>query len=117
MIKLRKNICDMCKYQTGNLPTNAEKMDAPSTTEDMMKKATPIAVILCVVMFLAMFLKTITAHTLIFFPPAMVVGFILGILLLIVHEWLHALVYPKEAEVTIGKLKGKVIFVALCPIL
>ncbi len=103
----------MSKYQTGNLPINAEKMDAPSTTADMMKKAAPIAVILCVVMFMAMFIKTITAYTVIIFPPFILVGFVLGFFMLIVHEWLHAIVYPKEAEVTIGKLKGKMVFVAL----
>lgn len=30
-----------------------------------------------------------------------------------VHEWLHAIVYPKDAIVTIGRMKGKLTFVAL----
>ena len=34
-------------------------------------------------------------------------------LLLIIHEWLHGIVYPKEADVTIGRIKGKTTFVAL----
>ncbi len=38
MIKLRKDICDISKYQTGNVPTNAEKIDVPSTTEGMMRR-------------------------------------------------------------------------------
>lgn len=113
MIKIKKTICDISEYQTGNLPKNAEKLDGPVTTEDMMKKAIPIAVALCVVMFLAMFIKTITAHTMVIFPPAILLGFAFGFLLLIVHEWLHAIVYPKAAEVTISKLKGKMVFVAL----
>lgn len=47
------------------------------------------------------------------FPPAVLAGFIIGFILLLVHEWLHAIVYPKEAKVTIGRLKGKLVFVAL----
>ncbi len=113
MIKFRRSICDISEYQTGNLPTNAEKLDAPATTEDMMKKATPIAAALCVIMFLAMFIKTVTAHAMSIFPPAILAGVVIGFILLIVHEWLHAIVYPKAAEVTIGKLKGKMVFVAL----
>lgn len=33
--------------------------------------------------------------------------------MLIVHEWFHAICYPQDAKVTIGKLKGKLVFVAL----
>jgi len=32
------------------------------------------------------------------------VGFAFGFLLLIIHEWLHGIVYPKEADVTIGRM-------------
>lgn len=49
----------------------------------------------------------------IFFLPMVLVGAIIGYLLLIVHEWLHAIVYPRKANVTIGKLKGKIVFLAL----
>ena len=37
----------------------------------------------------------------------------MGFLFLIIHEWLHAIAYPGKAAVTIGKLKGRLVFVAL----
>ena len=34
-----KTIDNISEYQCGELPTTAEKLDAPVTTEDMMKKS------------------------------------------------------------------------------
>lgn len=113
LIKYKRIISDVKEYQTGTLPTNAVKMHAPITTEEMMKKAAPIAVALCVIMFLSMFIKTISVKAMVISPLAVLLGFIMGFVLLLVHEWLHAIVYPKEAKVTIGRLKGKLVFVAL----
>ena len=50
MIKYKRIITNISEYQTETLPINAEKMKAP-ITEEMMKKAAPIAVVLCVIMF------------------------------------------------------------------
>ena len=108
-----KSIDNVCKYQRGELPASAQKLDAPATTEEMMKKSAPIALILCAVMCLTMFLKTFTSKSMVIFLPAVLGGMLLGFLLLIIHEWLHAIVYPAKAKVIIGKLKGKMIFVAL----
>ncbi len=113
MIKFVKTIDNIIEYQCGELPTTAEKLDAPATTEEMMKKSMPIAIALCLIMFLTMFIKTFTNQSAVVFPPMVLGGFLMGFLLMTVHEWLHAIVYPKEANVTIGKLKGKMVFVAL----
>lgn len=113
MIKFVKTIDNIIEYQCGELPTTAEKLDAPVTTEDMMKKSMPIAIALCLIMFLTMFIKTFTNKSRVVFPPMVLGGLLIGFLLIIVHEWLHAIVYPKEANVTLGKLKGKMVFVAL----
>ena len=78
-----------------------------------MKKALPIAVILCVLLFAAMLGKTIVCKVFVISPIFILVGFALGFLLLIIHEWLHGIVYPKDADVTIGRIKGKTTFVAL----
>lgn len=51
MIKYVRNIDDISQYQCGDLPVNAQKLNTPATTEEMMKKAIPIAAFLCVVMF------------------------------------------------------------------
>ena len=48
MIKLKMSIEDINEYQTGILPENAVKIETPQSIDEMMKKAAPIAVILCV---------------------------------------------------------------------
>ena len=113
MITFKPTIDDIKEYQRGNLPGNAVRIDAPHSIDEMLKKAAPIEAVLCMVLFLAMFIKTIVNHDLVINPIAVVLGFIIGFLLLAVHELLHAVVYPKDANVTVGKLKGKLVFVAL----
>lgn len=113
LIKYNMSIDDINTYQTGKLPDKAIKMDSPCSVEEMMKKSSPIAVVLCIFLFVVMFTKTIMSKTVVVSPLFVILGFIIGFLLLIVHEWLHAIVYPREAEITIGKLKGKITFVAL----
>lgn len=39
MIKYVKNIDDVSRYQRGELPANAKKLDAPVTMDEMMKKS------------------------------------------------------------------------------
>ena len=53
MIKIVWSIKDINKYQTGNLPDNAIKIETPKSVDKLMKKALPIAVILCVLLFAA----------------------------------------------------------------
>ena len=113
MIKYVKIIDNIGEYQCGKLPTTAQRLDAPATTEEMMRKSAPIAVILCAVMSLIMCMKAFASKSMVVFLPAVLGGFFLGFLFLIIHEWLHAIVYPGKAAVTIGKLKGRLVFVAL----
>ena len=113
MIKIVWSINDINKYQTGNLLDGAVKIETPQSVGELMKKAVPIAVILCVILFIAMLCKTIICKTVVISPIFILVGFAFGFLLLIIHEWLHGIVYPKEADVTIGRIKGKATFVAL----
>lgn len=113
MIKVRLSISDINKYQKGNLPDNAIKIETPESIDEMMKKSAPIAVILCMLLFATMLCKIILSGTVVISPLFILVGFIIGFVLLLGHEWLHGIVYPKEADVTIGRIKGKVTFVAL----
>lgn len=113
MIKLKMSIEDINEYQTGILPKNAVKIETPQSIDEMMKKAAPIAVILCVLMFTTMLCKTIVNKTVVVSPIFILLGFCIGFVLLVVHEWLHGIVYPQNASVTIGKMKGKISFVAL----
>ena len=113
MIKYVKIIDNIGEYQCGKLPATAQRLDAPATTEEMMRKSAPIAVILCAVMSLIMCMKAFASKSMVVFLPAVLGGLFLGFLFLIIHEWLHAIVYPGKAAVTIGKLKGRLVFVAL----
>lgn len=112
MIKFKMNIDNIEEYQNGDLPINAVKLQTPTTTE-MQKKAFPIAVVLCLILCIAMFCKTYFNHMKVIEPVGILIGFILGFMLLGIHEYLHAVVYPKKANVTIGKLKHKFLVVAL----
>lgn len=78
-----------------------------------MKKSVPIMLIMCLILVITLLIKAFTNQAMVVFLPTVLVGFIIGVALVIVHEWLHGIVYPKEAVVTIGKLKGQMIFVAL----
>lgn len=113
MIKIKMAIEDINEYQIGILPKNAVKIETPQGIDETMKKAAPIAAMLCILMFATMLCKTIINKTVVVSPIFIFIGFCLGFVLLVVHEWLHGIVYPKDASVTIGKIKGKLSFVAL----
>ena len=113
MIRFKSPIENISEYQSGPLPKNAIRIETPSTIEELMKKATPIAVILCVSLFAAMLVKNLYCREMVIAPFMIPVGFFIGFCLLIVHEWLHAIVYPRDAKVTIGRMRGKITFVAL----
>lgn len=104
MIKIVWSINDINKYQTGSLPDDAVKIETPQSVGDLMKKAVPIAAILCVFLFIAMLCKTIICKTVVISPIFIPVGFTFGFLLLIIHEWLHGIVYPKARQATNRKL-------------
>jgi len=113
MINVKPIIADIKEFQRGELPQNAFKIDTAGSISETMKRAAPIAAVLCAILFVTMFVKTFVNHAFAVHPLAVIGGFLTGFLLLAVHEWLHAIVYPKDAEVTIGKLKGKLVFIAL----
>lgn len=63
MIKIVWSINDINKYQTGSLPDDAVKIETPQSVDELMKKAVPIAALLCVFLFIAMLCKTIICKT------------------------------------------------------
>lgn len=113
MIRFSAAIDDAGDLQKGELPAEAVKLISPSSTGEMMLKAAPIAGVLSVFLAAAMFFKTFLNHMRVISPIALILGAAAGFALLWVHELLHAVVYPKDATITIGRLKGKLIFVAL----
>ena len=93
---------EIADYQKENLDCRAKKMELPTTMKEMIIKALPFAVVPFTVILLSIFLKTFLAGERTISPVFFVIGFISGFIGLIVHEWLHAIVYPASATVYIG---------------
>ena len=74
MIKLKMSIEDISEYQTGILPKNAVKIETPQSIEEMMKKAAPIAAVLCVLMFVTMLCKTVMNKTVVISHVFILIG-------------------------------------------
>lgn len=100
------------KYQKGELDSNAIKMKMPETMNKMMIKAFPFVIPSLIIMFLAMYLKGHINNHIVVYKPYMFIGLIIGFFLSIIHELLHAVVYPQGVNIYIGIVKP-VTFVAL----
>lgn len=99
----------MKDYQVGELSKNAKKMNMPTTSKEMMIKALPFIIPAFVILFLSVYFKSGEFFLLRLY---IIIGVLLGFLALIIHELLHAIVYPKKANVYIGIAKP-ITFVAL----
>ena len=91
-------------YQEGVLPKDAIQLRIPRDLNGMMTTALPFALPPALLCCGSVFLKTLLVHNRQIRPLWIAVGAVLGLLLLLVHELLHAVVYPKEAYVYIGLL-------------
>lgn len=111
-IKWAGIIRDAAKLQCGELAPNAKKLEMPSTVNEMMLKALPFIIPPMVIMFVSMFLKTFFSGEAVSFP-FIAVGAAIGFVLMLMHEWLHAVVYPKGATVYIGIMPKQFAAVAL----
>lgn len=97
------------KYQSNDL--KCEKIKISNDKENIQVKAIPIAILLVAMCNIILFVK-IFKFSLIINPIFILIGVLIGGLLLFIHELLHAIVYPKNAIVTIGFIKP-ITFVAL----
>lgn len=105
--------CDIDKYQTAELPQNATKMKLPQSAGKMMLVALPFALPAILIVIGTLFLKTYLAGARVISLPFLAVGVVLGFAMLVLHELLHAAVFPRNATVHIAILKP-VTFMALC---
>ncbi len=96
-------------YQIGDLSKNAKKMNMPTTSKEMMIKALPFIIPTFIILFLSVYFKS---GEIFWLRLYLIIGVLLGFLALIIHELLHAIVYPKNASVYIGIVKP-ITFVAL----
>ncbi len=99
----------MKDYQEGDLSKNAKKMNMPTTSKEMMIKALPFMIPTIVILFLSVYFKS---GEVFLSRLYLIIGVLLGFLALIIHELLHAIVYPKNTNVYIGIAKP-ITFVAL----
>lgn len=104
---------DPAAYQQGVLPQGAHRITGPDTTARLLLAATPFAVPAVAVLVLSMLGKSVRHGGMVVSPPWIVLGVLLGLLLLAVHELLHAAAYPPQAVVTIGVLPRQFAAVAL----
>lgn len=93
------------KYQKGDLDNNAVKMKMPETMNKMMIQALPCLIPTILIMFFSSYFKGHLNNHIVISRPFIFIGVCIGFVLLIIHELLHAIVYPKEANTYIGIIK------------
>lgn len=100
---------EIINYQKYN--TNKKMISITNDKENIQVKAIPICIFLVILCIAVLFLKVFNSAISIK-PLFLILGFLIGFLLLIVHEILHGIVYPKNVNVSIGFIKP-ITFVAL----
>ena len=74
----------------------------PESINETMVKALPFLIVPILVIVASMFLKTYFSREIVISFPFFILGLMVGFLFLVVHEYLHAVMYPKNAVVYIG---------------
>lgn len=100
------------EYQRGSLDPKAVKIKMPKNMNELMIKGLPFLIPAFIIMFASMYIRTSINQQNIVNRPFILVGAIIGFILLLVHEYLHSIVYPKEANSYIGIAKP-ITFVSL----
>lgn len=100
-------------FPSSNIPKDAKRLNTEEDIKKMQIKALPFMIPSVVVLLLCMLLKTLIAGEKIINFLFIFIGVIVGLFLLIVHELLHAIVYPKNAIVYIGIMPKSFTAVAL----
>lgn len=102
------------EYQSGVLPAHARKLDMPATAGELQRRAIPFLLPPMGIIVLSMLGKTLLAGQRVVEPLYVVLGALLGFFVgLPLHEWLHAVAYPREATVYIGIMPRELAAVAL----
>lgn len=119
-------------FPTSEIPDNAKKLEVEEDMKKMQIKAFPFMIPSVVICCMCMFLKTSLAGQRVIDFIFLIIGFIIGFVLIIVHELLHAIAFPKNATVYIGIMpkglaalalssspikKSRFIFMSILPII
>lgn len=100
-------------FPTADIPKNAKKLDSEEDMKKMQIKALPFMIPSFLICFIGMFTKTFLAGEKVINEWFIFVGVIIGFLLIIIHELLHAIAFPKNATVFIGIMPRSFTAVAL----
>ncbi len=92
-------------FPDGQVPENAVKLKRP---DDILKASLPYGIFPLIICFVCVFIKKNASDAFIFDLRCMPAGFIIGFLLIPIHEFLHAVCYPKNAKVYVGVCLKKV---------
>lgn len=100
-------------FPTADIPKNAKKLDSEEDMKKIQIKALPFMIPSVLICFIGMFTKTFLAGEKVINERFIFVGVIIGFLLIIIHELLHAIAFPKNATVFIGIMPRSFTAVAL----
>ncbi len=89
----------LAEYQEGKLSEKSVKLDMPASIQI---KAIPLLIPLLIILFVSMFIKVFAAEQSVINPFFFFIGIVCGFIGMLIHELLHAVVYPKAATVYIG---------------
>lgn len=101
------------EFPAADIPEHAQKLDGEEDMKKMQIKALPFMIPSILICFISMFVKTFMAGEKVIHGGFLFIGVILGFFLLIVHELLHAVAFPKNATVYIGIMPKSLTAVAL----
>lgn len=100
-------------FPSAYIPKNAKKLDSEEDIKKMQIKALPFMIPSVLLCFICMFVKTFMAGKKVINVGFLFIGVIIGFFLIIVHELLHAVAFPKNAIVYVGIMPKKLTAVAL----
>ena len=100
-------------FPTADIPENAKKLDSEEDMKKMQIKALPFMIPSVLICFICMLTKTFIANEKVISVGFLFLGVIIGFLLILVHELLHAIAFPKNATVYIGVMPKSFTAVAL----
>ncbi|MCI8618014.1 MAG: DUF3267 domain-containing protein [Clostridia bacterium] len=100
-------------FPTADIPKNAKKLDSEEDLKKMQIKALPFMIPSVLICFISIFVKTFMTNEKVINISFLFIGVIIGFFLIIVHELLHAIAFPKNATVYIGIMPQNLTAVAL----
>jgi len=108
---------DMQQLPVGDLPANAVKFKEPETLPELGRAASKFLIPVVIIILFAAYIKIRLGGS-VHFPDAFNIwGILLALLMIIPHELLHAIAFPRHAEVQVWhSLRNGMAFVtSTCP--